>query len=179
MADLIIDLMALWAILLLAAVTLLGWGCMLERVLGISPQPQVETGTLWLGFVALLGALDLMHLLIRIDWMASLGCLLVGLAGCRMQDGASRKSLLTTLTLQMRSHPMIAASVAMFAIVWSVRSMGIPNNFDSGLYHFASIRWLNEQPLVPGEASGQVGSHMQWRVSVVRLDDGGEADRLE
>ena len=35
-----------------------------------------------------------------------------------------------------------------------------------------------EQPLVPGEASGQVGSHMQWRVSVVRLDDGGEADRL-
>ncbi len=160
MADLIIDLMALWAILLLAAVTLLGWGCMLERVLGISPQPQVETGTLWLGFVALLGALDLMHLLIRIDWMASLGCLLVGLAGCRMQDGASRKSLFTTLTLQMRSHPMIAASVAMFAIVWSVRSMGIPNNFDSGLYHFASIRWLNEQPLVPG-----IGN-LHWRLAL-------------
>ena len=35
-----------------------------------------------------------------------------------------------------------------------------------------------EQPLVPGEENGQLGSHMQWRVSVVRMDDGGEADRL-
>ena len=35
-----------------------------------------------------------------------------------------------------------------------------------------------EQPLVPGEENGRLGSHMQWRVSVVRMDDGGEADRL-
>ncbi len=35
-----------------------------------------------------------------------------------------------------------------------------------------------EQALLPGEESGQVGSHMQWRVTVARLEDGGEADRL-
>ncbi len=35
-----------------------------------------------------------------------------------------------------------------------------------------------ERPLVPGEESGQVGSNLQWRVSIARLDDGGEADRL-
>jgi general secretion pathway protein I len=35
-----------------------------------------------------------------------------------------------------------------------------------------------EQPLVPGEDSGQVDSNLHWRVSVAAIDDGGEADRL-
>ena len=35
-----------------------------------------------------------------------------------------------------------------------------------------------EQPLAPIEDSGQVGPNLQWHVSVVVLDDGGEADRL-
>ena len=35
-----------------------------------------------------------------------------------------------------------------------------------------------EQPLAPGEDSGQVGGDLQWRVSVAALDDGGEADKL-
>jgi general secretion pathway protein I len=35
-----------------------------------------------------------------------------------------------------------------------------------------------ERPLVPGEDTGQVGSNLQWRVSVVAIEDGGEADRL-
>lgn len=35
-----------------------------------------------------------------------------------------------------------------------------------------------EQPLAPLEDSGQVGPDFQWHVSVVVLDDGGEADRL-
>ncbi|MES2949198.1 MAG: prepilin-type N-terminal cleavage/methylation domain-containing protein [Pseudomonadota bacterium] len=35
-----------------------------------------------------------------------------------------------------------------------------------------------ERPLVPGEESGQIGANLRWRVSIARLDDGGEADRL-
>ncbi len=35
-----------------------------------------------------------------------------------------------------------------------------------------------EQPLVPGEGSGQVGNELQWRVNISVLDDGGEADKL-
>jgi len=34
-----------------------------------------------------------------------------------------------------------------------------------------------ERPLIPGEESGQVGQDLQWRVSVVPVDDGGAADR--
>ena len=97
MADLIIDLVILLAILVLAAVTLLGWGRLVERVVGLSATQQVETGTLWLGFVALLGAADLVHLAIRIDWMVSLGCLLVGVAGCLMQGGAGWPRLFRAL----------------------------------------------------------------------------------
>ncbi len=35
-----------------------------------------------------------------------------------------------------------------------------------------------EQPLAPGDDSGQVGGDLQWRVSIAPLDDGGEADKL-
>lgn len=35
-----------------------------------------------------------------------------------------------------------------------------------------------ESPLLPGEENGQVGANLQWRVSIARVDDGGEADRL-
>ena len=160
MADLIIDLTVLWVILVLAAVTLLGWGRLVERVVGLRASQQVETGTLWLGFVTLLGAADLMHLAIRIDWMASFGCLLIGVAGCLMQGGVGWAGLFRALALQIRAHPVVAVAVAGFAIAWCLRGMGLPNNFDSGLYHFASIRWLNEQPLVPG-----IGN-LHWRLAL-------------
>ena len=35
-----------------------------------------------------------------------------------------------------------------------------------------------ESPLLPGEESGSVGTTLQWRVSIARVEDGGEADRL-
>lgn len=35
-----------------------------------------------------------------------------------------------------------------------------------------------EQPLVAGDAVGQLGSDFRWRVTVAPYDDGGAADRL-
>ena len=160
MADLIVDLMVLWVVLALAAVALLGWGRIVERVVGLVPAPRVETGTLWLGFMALLAVVDLLHLAIMIDWRVSLGCFLVGVTGCLMQGGVGWRPLFRSLERQVRSHPWIAAAVAAFAIAWCLRGMGLPNNFDSGLYHFASIRWLNEQALVPG-----IGN-LHWRLAL-------------
>jgi hypothetical protein len=37
-----------------------------------------------------------------------------------------------------------------FFIIFCLRSMGYVNNYDSGIYHFGSIRWVNEYPIVPG-----------------------------
>lgn len=35
-----------------------------------------------------------------------------------------------------------------------------------------------ESPLLPGETNGSIGANLQWRVSISRVEDGGEADRL-
>lgn len=35
-----------------------------------------------------------------------------------------------------------------------------------------------ERPLSQAEENGNVGTNMQWRISVVPVEDGGEADRL-
>ena len=35
-----------------------------------------------------------------------------------------------------------------------------------------------EQPLAPGEGAGKLGSDFRWRVTVLRYDDGGAAERL-
>ncbi len=160
MANLIFDLLVLWALLILAAVTLLGWGRLVERAVGLGVSPRIKSETLWLGFVALLGAVDLMHLAVKVDWIASLGCLLVGVVGCLMHGGVGWKAFFQGLVRQIQSRPLTAVAVVGLAIAWCLRGMGMPNNFDSGLYHFASIRWINEQPLVPG-----VGN-LHWRLAL-------------
>jgi hypothetical protein len=48
------------------------------------------------------------------------------------------------------SHLAYVALVAGFAVWAASRGMLPPTHYDSGFYHFNSIRWLNEYPIIPG-----------------------------
>lgn len=57
---------------------------------------------------------------------------------------------------QNKSTPKLLFSFLLFSLfvifIWwlASRSMVHPRNYDTGLYHFNSIRWLNSFPVVPG-----------------------------
>lgn len=64
-------------------------------------------------------------------------------------------SSVTSTSLPLSKAAKISFAIIIFLIflisVWIIsRSMLSPTNYDSGLYHFNTIRWINSFPIVPG-----------------------------
>jgi len=124
-----------------------GWG---SRFLALAAGKRSETSSLaarfWAGFAVLLGSLQLWHLVLPVDWRATL--VLVGggwLALYRSGLGAAMRA-----AWPKGGHRAVLIVLALWL---AYRGLDYPRNFDSGLYHFASIRWANEFPIVPGLAN--------------------------
>ena len=88
------------------------------------------------------------------------------------------------LTLMEVLVAFIVLSLTM-AVILHIFSGGIRNSGRADSYSRAVFLAQSrlaavgvESPLLPGEASGRVGTALQWRVSTARVEDGGEADRL-
>jgi hypothetical protein len=80
----------------------------------------------------------------------------IGLVGCWF----NATSFTTQLLALVRQYPLRAIVISLVAICWAIRAMETPTMYDSGLYHFGSIRWLNEEPLVPGLGN------LHWRLAL-------------
>ena len=80
MTTFVIDLFGLWAVMAVTAVALFGWGVLTYRLLGIELPRQVDTATVWLGVAVVLGAVELVHLFLPIDWKVSLVFAVIGIA---------------------------------------------------------------------------------------------------
>jgi hypothetical protein len=65
-----------------------------------------------------------------------------------------------TLLSYAKDNPLIATLLVGWLVLCCMRAMGVPNNFDSGLYHFQSIRWLNEEALPIGLGN------LHWRLAL-------------
>lgn len=153
----IVDLAILLLALLLTALTALGWGRLTYRTFGLPVPKKLDTSILWLGFVAIVAMLELWHIFFAIDWKASL--LFVGLgAGQVLFAGRQQWQVYFTAgRAHISSHRALTCIAVVLCLVWCLRAMMAPHSFDSGLYHFGSIRWLNEYAIVPGL------SNVHWR----------------
>jgi len=137
------------------------WGQSTLKLLGIESPSSFDCGVLWLGFSMVVGILEFVHLLVPIDWRLSLMIFASGLLPLAKQ--AERNQLFIQLQPYIhfaRQRYFKTLIVTTIAILWCLRSMGEPTNFDSGLYHFGSIRWMNEYPIIPGLAN------LHWRLGL-------------
>lgn len=117
----------------------------------------MDSGTVWLGFAVICALIELLQLFVRIDWMVSVVVVGVGIFACMFDQKLSFQQSLKNGLNVVRAYRYVCLCVAFVVIVWCLRAMGSPNNVDSGLYHFQSIRWLNEHPLILGLAN------IHWR----------------
>jgi hypothetical protein len=157
---LLCDLTLMWLILGVTALALLGWGNLTRQLLLIVPPISSTVMTVWLGFCNVLLVLESVHLFVRIDWKVSFAVLVVGLIGLRRIRLKLDRSAWQKAIVWLRERALYAALALLIVCYWSVRATETPIMFDSGLYHFASIRWLNEEPLVPGLAN------LHWRLAL-------------
>lgn len=149
-ANVLLSLFNLAFVLSLTGVVLLGWGRLTLGLIGFELCPRPDTLTTWLGFGIVLGLSSFLHLLIPIDWKMTLGIGFIGLIGCKLGTPLSCMPSVVLIGQWLRRKWFFALLGCIVLVLWCLRVMGVPNNYDSGLYHFETIRWLNEYPLVPG-----------------------------
>ena len=133
--------------------TLAGWGQFAFRLYGVQSPSRLSTSSMWLGFAVILALVELIHFFRPIDWVISL---LVASIGCSsFFRGFIQSEYATCRAIAdfLRRHWLYVLVGLFFTVIWAFRAMQTPGNFDSGLYHFGSIKWLNEAPLIPGLAN--------------------------
>ncbi len=136
--------LALWIV---AGAGCLGWGTCLVRPRASEATDVTGTAAVfWTGFAVVVGALQVWHLFLPVDWRATVVFLGGGIVAGYF-TGAFRP--------QWAGRPagVRAALLLLFAAWLAYRGLDFPRNYDSGLYHFATIRWINEYPVVPGLAN--------------------------
>lgn len=159
--------------LIIAAVTT-AVGRAAWQLLGRMGLPGTEE-PLALEWLSLLGLAVLAPLVggISLGWALSSGVQLVvagsGLALLLLQ----RKELITNFRQGWKAviHPAKRWPVIVALMVLGILGIRLlhqsslpPANFDSGLYHFQSLRWINEYPTVPGLGNlhGRLAFNSSW-----------------
>jgi len=150
------DLVVLLFVLFATAIVLIGWGNLTWKFLGIALPAGLTTMTTWLGFCLLIGTLEIVHLIAPIDYTISFIVALVGIVGF----ATGRPLTLGWGWTVMRRHPIRTVIAFLVLCCWCIRAMETPTMYDSGLYHFGTIRWLNEYPIVLGLGN------VHWRLGL-------------
>lgn len=148
----LLDLIQLLFLALLTIFVLTGWGRIGVWILRINVPIYLDVYVWWLGFALLIGFLEVIHLFFAINWKVT--SLVSGIGIWGLLIPFNLKSWIQYLvSLNKKStayiHVLLVIGISFF-IIFSLRSMGLVNNYDSGIYHFGSIRWINEYPIVPG-----------------------------
>lgn len=162
MLNLLIELLVLFLVLALAMISMVGWGRFVLQILRFNCHSSwLDSRTSWIGFCALLTVIEFLNLFVPIDWKVSLFLCILGLTSAVLGYGLEQMKSLkwSNLSLFIKFN-WLTVCILLFVLLWTLRAMGSPNNIDSGLYHFASIRWMNEYPITPG-----VGN-LHWRLAL-------------
>jgi len=148
-----LPLVALLAFLALSFAAITGWGVAFGASLGRSGARTVGIGEFWLGYLLSLIAVEFLNLWTPIDWRFSLIFYLTGLVFMIQSQLPKRRPLWDCVQQFSRSALMIwilrVVSLC-FVVLTCYWAMVVPINEDSWAYHFQSILWINEYPIVPG-----------------------------
>ncbi len=131
------------------AISFFGWGRFTSRILGTDAPARTEGAiTVLLGWASSLLVLQMLNFVVPIrGWVA----IPLFVAGLMMSIPA-----LHAYTTRSDREPIptsliwIAACFAVTAAWVASRGMYPVENFDSGLYHLPTIRWINTYPIVLG-----------------------------
>jgi hypothetical protein len=156
----LLDVMLLLLLLAVTSAVLLGWGSLAWSILGLEQPTRLSALTVWLGFCSVLLTLEIVHLIVRIDWIISCGTCVVGFLGLRRLRPGVLLEASQDFSRWVNGRPYVVLLIFAVLCFWCLRAMETPIAFDAGLYHFSSIRWLNEEPLVPGLGN------LHWRLAL-------------
>jgi hypothetical protein len=133
-----------WSILCLIFI---GLGLFIRRSYGLTIQGAGSILTaFWIGWAFAILFLQLWHFHFKVDWPALVVLTVGGTAGLFLNWNA----LWHTITTRLPQKCVFCLVLLPMALWLANRAIGPAINFDSGLYHFTSVRWAASYPIVPG-----------------------------
>jgi hypothetical protein len=131
------------------AISFFGWGRFASRALGTEASARADGAIIiFVGWAVSLLVFQVANFVSPIDaWVA----IPVFAAGIVMSLTAFvRRDRNAQSRLHTRWIVFAAVGFCVAAIWVAARGLYLIENFDSGLYHLPTIRWINEYPIVPG-----------------------------
>jgi hypothetical protein len=145
----------------LMALAYFGWGILSARLLAIYFEPLKRPfAMMWLGWSISLVFFQLWNFLAPVAISASLIFLAIGFSFAISNLRSYIKSDLGHPTMSDFGYGITVALLSVWIASWSMLT---PVNNDSGIYHFNSVRWINEYAVVPG--LGNVHSRLAFNQS--------------
>jgi hypothetical protein len=136
------------------AVSYFGWGKAAHFILGIGKSDnRTHTLSIWMGWAFTLFIFQLIHFVLPLTAFTVLPVFMVGVALSVPEIVAACRRCTNTQNYTLLRLVIWTLFVVVILVVscWiASRSMLHPKNWDSGLYHFNKIRWINSYPVVPG-----------------------------
>lgn len=150
------DISTLVLIYIVLTIAFYGWGKLTVWVLKVILPRSVETFfiTIWIGWSTLLWILQIIHLKLPINWEVSMVLYPIGFI-VGLLKVASTVYRWAQASIKPQFGEIIKISLFLIfmtlAAIWAAsRGISGVSNYDSGLYHFNTIRWINSYPIVPG-----------------------------
>lgn len=150
----LIDLFSLGGALLVIWCSFTGWGYAIFYISRFDHTKDLQISAAgWIGLTCVMAITQVAHLFLPITWQLSSFILAPGLimwgahywSNRAKNNGENERPIAWIIQHHLMALLLILGSIALLT-----KAMQIPGNFDSGLYHFGSIRWANEYAAVPG-----------------------------
>jgi hypothetical protein len=143
------------ALLLVGALSALGWGTLVARILRIDPNDG-ERGLL--GLLAIGVSAALVHAVVPLSEIAQAVLIMSGLI---------------LLIIVPRNAPLTRAGLAAVAFGSVLAHDNLQTLYDNGLYHLQTILWNTNAPLIPGLANlhGRLGFNSLLFLIAAVVDD--------
>jgi hypothetical protein len=164
------------AIYLMLGFSYFGWGTALCSVLRINKKSSDNiTLPIWLGWAFTLFFFQTLHFVFPITAYVVVPIFLLGvvLSIPRLIKGLKSASKLPKPRNSTRIFTTIFWVLFVGVSAWvASRSMLAPTNYDSALYHFNIIRWINSYPIIPGLGNlhDRLAFNQSFFVSVAALN---------
>ena len=156
----LLDTLILMTWMVVISLAFMGWGELVRHGLRFEVADQRVNSTwlqnicnIWSGLCICIALTELLHFFFAITWVISLGVLGTGVAYSLFRGKLRNLSQLMHEPLSKLfsiTQGLWALGGLAACFIWISVAMGGPTNYDSGLYHFGSIKWLNEHSLTYG-----------------------------
>lgn len=147
----LIDQIALFILTLpIAGFTLASWGRALQAILKIDLPHAMDHLDLWVGLVFLVLLAEFTQLFLPLQWPISLFCIGFALMSSLTWQRMAFLNAARSVKSYCSEKPQIPLILTVTLIFICLGAMVPTGNYDSGLYHFGTIAWLNQYPIALG-----------------------------